>query len=161
MAKYDPEKKLAYSLFSEGHSFKYANSKMPHVSERSVRRWHEEYINSGGKDSFNFNAVVTAETQRTPEEWVSYAEEQSTEILTSNVNVRGKIEKLLLEQLDQEHINYRALGCLVSSMAIIEKQIWLFGSFSYLDVNKAAKLLSSMGFIITDPSGKLTGDNDG
>ena len=48
----------------------------------------------------------------------------------------------------------------VGKIALILMQIWLFGSFSYLDVNKAAKLLSSMGFIITDPSGKLTGEND-
>jgi len=132
---------------------------MPHISERTIRRWYDEYVSKGGKDTRQLDAIAKAENQRTPEEWVNYAEEQATEILTSNVKIRGRIEKLLSQQLDQEEINYRALNCLVASMSTIEKQIWLFGSFSYLDVNRASKLLTSMGFIITDPSGKLTGES--
>jgi hypothetical protein len=49
------------------------------------------------------------------------------------------------------------LGAQISNF---QKQEWLFGSFAYLDINKAVKLLTSMGYSVSDSSGILSGENN-
>ncbi|MDB9402534.1 helix-turn-helix domain containing protein [Microcystis aeruginosa CS-567/02-A1] len=155
MGKYSAEKKEIFRLFEQGYSIKYACSKLPHVSNRTVYNWHKEYIQSGGNDRRK-NADIEAITRIqssdiSPEEWIDYAEKTSEEILTSNAKIRVRLEELLWHELGKpEDVNTRAINSLVSCLCVIQKQEYLFGSFAYLDINRAIKLLDSLGYKVQE-----------
>jgi hypothetical protein len=91
--------------------------------------------------------------------WAKSAENHAQEILDNNAKIRRRLEVLLLNEIEKEaDINLRSVSILGAQICNFQKQEWLFGSFAYLDINKAVKLLTSMGYSVSDSSGVLTGD---
>lgn len=147
------ERIAAKNFFKEGLNVQSVSAKMPHVSQRTIFRWHKEY-----KDENGLNAVVETEIQAivlsdnggiSADNWVKSAESHAQEILDNNAKIRKRLEELLWQEIGKDaDINFRSVNILAAHICNFQKQEWLFGSFAYLDINRAAKLLNSMGYKI-------------
>jgi hypothetical protein len=94
-------------------------------------------------------------------DWVKSAETHAQEILDNNAKIRRRLETLLLNEIEKEaDINLRSVNILAAAVCNFQKQEWLFGSFAYLDINKAAKLLNSVGYVLSLPKELKEQNND-
>jgi hypothetical protein len=138
---------------------------MPHVHERTVYRWYKEYKENNGLDAVvetQIQAIVMSDSSGIlADNWAKSAENHAQEILDNNAKIRRRLEVLLLNEIEKEaDINLRSVSILGAQISNFQKQEWLFGSFAYLDINKAVKLLTSMGYSVSDSSGILSGENN-
>lgn len=159
------EKTAARKYFKEGLSVQAVKAKMPHVHERTVYRWYKEYKENNGLDAVvetQIQAIVMSDSSGIlADNWAKSAENHAQEILDNNAKIRRRLEVLLLNEIEKEaDINLRSVSILGAQICNFQKQEWLFGSFAYLDINKAVKLLTSMGYSVSDSSGILTGENN-
>jgi hypothetical protein len=159
------ERLAAKKYFQEGLSVQSVMAKMPHISQRTIFRWHKEY-----KDENGLNAVVETDIEAiilssdsgiSAADWVKSAETHAQEILDNNAKIRRRLETLLLNEIEKEaDINLRSVNILAAAVCNFQKQEWLFGSFAYLDINKAAKLLNSVGYVLSLPKELKEQNND-
>jgi len=148
------ERIAAKKYFQEGLSVQSVMAKMPHISQRTIFRWHREY-----KDENGLNPVVESDIEAivlssdsgiSAQEWVKSAENHAQEILDNNAKIRRRLEELLWQEISKDaDINLRSVNILGAQICNFQKQEWLFGSFAYLDINKAVKLLTSMGYAVS------------
>lgn len=160
MTKKDEKAKI-WELFKKGISVAELE-KTSSINRRTLYRWYSEYQGSQDKeDSSPIVSEVVKETKSQTEsqleidfndDWVNVASKQSIKHCLVNGQIAKALSNILIKEIQQSDINYRAVSALSASISIHSKLHREYGMFYLLDVNKAAKMLESEGYIVSDPS---------
>ena len=164
MAKSE-EKLRIFELFRKGISVADV-AKTSKTPERTLYRWYKEYQDSqeSKKDTPVIGRVVK-ETRSQSEsqleidfndDWVSVASKESIKHCICNGQIAKALSNILIKEIQQSDINYRAISALSASINVHSRLHRDYGMFYLLDINKAAKMLESEGYIVSSPSEPVT-----
>ena len=154
------EKLRIFELFRKGVSV-VELEKTTNVNRRTLYRWYKEYQENKEEDNSPIIGEVVVETKKQVEsqleidfndDWVNIASKQSIKHCLVNGQIAKALSNILIKEIQQSDINYRAVSALSASISIHSKLHREYGMFYLLDVNKAAKMLESEGYIVSDPS---------
>jgi transposase-like protein len=160
MAKSE-EKLRIFELFRKGISVADV-AKTSKTPERTLYRWYKEYQDSqeSKKDTPVIGRVVKETRSQSEsqleidfnEDWANVATKESIKHCICNGQIAKALSNILIKEIQQSDINYRAISALSASISIHSKLHREYGMFYLLDINKAAKMLESEGYIILNPS---------
>lgn len=170
MAKTE-EKLRIFELFRRGISVAELE-KTSAIPRRTLYRWFNEFIaNSSSQDKEEVSKVkediskVQVQTESKVkleldeidfrDDWVNVANKSSIKGCLINGRIAEKLSEIMLEQLNQDDLNFRAVGCLSSAINNHFRLQRDFGMFYLLDINKAIKMLENSGYEISNPSEPL------
>lgn len=130
---------------------------------RTLFRWYEQWRDNKApkEDNAPLISEVIKETKSQTEsqleidfndDWANVALKQSIKHCLVNGQIAKALSNILIKEIQQSDINYRAVSALSASISIHSKLHREYGMFYLLDVNKAAKMLESEGYIVSDPS---------
>lgn len=165
MPKYRNEDKLhIFEMFKKGLRVKDI-SKTSNIPFKTLYRWWKEWqegnnTNTPNKDIDALQAKITA-IQRTSEcetetelekiNWVDFANKQSLEACISNGLIRKNLSELLLEEINKQDKNYRALSILSNCINIHSKLEREYGLYdTVLNPDKAINALTAMGYVVSE-----------
>lgn len=134
---------------------------------RTLFRWYEQWRENKApkEDNTPLISEVVKETKSQTEsqleidfndDWANVALKQSIKHCLVNGQIAKALSNILIKEIQQSDINYRAVSALSASISIHSKLHREYGMFYLLDVNKAAKMLESEGYTVTDPSEPTT-----
>ena len=160
MAKSE-EKLRIFELFRKNISVADV-AKTSKTPERTLYRWYKEYQDSqeSKKDTPVIGRVVKEARSQSEsqleidfnEDWANVATKESIKHCICNGQIAKALSNILIKEIQQSDINYRAISALSASISIHSKLHRDYGMFYLLDINKAAKMLESEGYIILNPS---------
>ena len=156
MAKSE-EKLRIFELFRKGISVADV-AKTSKTPERTLYRWYKEYQDSqeSKKDTPVIGRVVEETRSQLEidfnENWANVATKENIKHCICNGQIAKALSNILIKEIQQSDINYRAISALSASISIHSKLHREYGMFHLLDINKAAKMLESEGYIILNPS---------
>ena len=160
MAKSE-EKLRIFELFRKNISVADV-AKTSKTPERTLYRWYKEYQDSqeSKKDTPVIGRVVKEARSQSEsqleidfnEDWANVATKESIKHCICNGQIAKALSNILIKEIQQSDINYRAISALSASISIHSKLHREYGMFYLLDINKAAKMLESEGYIILNPS---------
>jgi transposase-like protein len=130
---------------------------------RTLYRWYGEWRENKEvrEDNSPIVSEVVAETKKQVEsqleidfrdDWVNVAGKESIKHCICNGQIAKALSNILIKEIQQSDINYRAVSALSASISIHSKLHREYGMFYLLDINKAAKMLESEGYEVSDPS---------
>lgn len=133
------------------------------IPRRTIFRWYSEWRENKAAKEDNAPVISQAisETKVQTEsqleidfndDWANVATKQSIKHCLVNGQIAKALSNILIKEIQQSDINYRAVSALSASISIHSKLHREYGMFYLLDVNKAAKMLESEGYEVTDPS---------
>lgn len=101
------------------------------------------------------NQIITkyfdSEFLNVNDDWENVAKKLTQEHLTTHRNLRVKLAELLTNQIEEKDLNIRAIQILSRTVCAHTDIERAAASLSYLDVNRAAKLLIQQGLVISSP----------
>ena len=165
-------KQKALELFAKGlHPPDVSASLGIHI--RNVQRWFKEFTNQkNGANSpeENIGKVVTAGLEEyayvpssededdrnlTPwisKKWLNAANALSTDHYRAHLDVRQRIETILIEKLQESDLNLRSVHVLSLALTRHIDGERTATSLDLIDVNRAAKVVESHGLSVIDPT---------
>ena len=128
---------------------------------RTLFRWYEQWRENKEVRADNSPVIseVVAETKKQVEsqleidfrdDWVNVASKESIRHCICNGQIAKALSNILIKEIQQSDINYRAVNALSASINIHSKLHREYGLFYLLDINKAFKLIENEGYAITD-----------
>lgn len=159
------EKLRIFELFRKGVSV-VELEQTTNINRRTLYRWYKEYQENKEEEKEKENNLpvisqvveeVKVQTESQLEidfrdDWVAVASKQSIKHCLVNGQIAKALSNILIKEIQQSDINYRAVSALSASISIHSKLHREYGMFYLLDINKAAKMLESEGYEVTDPS---------
>lgn len=165
MPKYRNEDKLhIFEMFKKGLKVKDI-SKTSNIPFKTLYRWWNEWTSGNRESSTNGDieplkskieaiqraSAVETETELEKIDWVDFANKQSLEACISNGLIRKSLSELLLEEINKQDKNYRALSILSGCINIHSKLEREYGLYDVvLNPDKAINALTSMGYSVTE-----------
>lgn len=133
------------------------------TARRTLYRWYSEWREAREVKEGDTHVIseTIKEVKQTTEsqievdfndDWVRVASKQSIKHCLVNGQIAKALSNILIKEIQQNDINYRAISALSASISIHSKLHREYGMFYLLDINKAAKMLESEGYIILNPS---------
>jgi hypothetical protein len=130
---------------------------------RTLYRWYGEWRDNKAPKDDNTPVIseVVTETKKQVEsqleidfrdDWANVASKQSIKHCIINGQIAKALSNILINEIQQTDINYRAVSALSSSIAIHSKLHREYGHFDLLNINKAIKMVESEGYEISNPS---------
>lgn len=152
------EKLRIFELFRKGVTVPEV-AKTCKTPERTLYRWFREYQDSLTMQPIK-EAVKEVKVQVEKElndidfqdDWVNVATKQSISHCLVNGKIAEELSTILLNEIQQPDINYRAVSALSSSINVHSRLHREYGMFYLLDPNIALKKLESEGFEVSNPS---------
>jgi hypothetical protein len=156
------EKLKIFELFKKGVTVPELE-KTSTVNRRTLYRWFKEYQAScEQKEDLQPISETVKEIKSQIEvqldginfqdDWVNVATAQSVKHCIVNGQIAEELASILLNEIKQPEINYRAVSALSSSINVHSRLHREYGMFYMLDVNKAIKMVESEGYIIQNPA---------
>ena len=134
---------------------------------RTLFRWYSEWREN--KEEKEDNSPIVSEVVKESkvqteaqleiefnDDWVAVASKQSIKHCLVNGQIAKALSNILIKEIQQSDINYRAVSALSASISIHSKLHREYGMFYLLDINKAAKMLESEGYTVSDPTTTTT-----
>ena len=161
MSKAD-EKLRIFELFRKGVSV-VELEKTTSINRRTLYRWFKEFQDNqeSKEDNLPIISQVVKETKVQTEsqleidfseDWATVASKQSLKHCICNGQIAKALSNILIKEIQQQDINYRAVSALSASINVHSRLHREYGMFYLLDINKAAKMLESEGYIVSSPS---------
>ncbi|MBD2667313.1 helix-turn-helix domain-containing protein [Richelia sinica] len=161
------EKLQTFELFRKGIKIKDIENTSS-VSRKTLYRWWDEFqANNEPSTQENKEDAIEAKIEAiksesnkavsdaeiNPIDWINFASEQSLEGCVCNGLIRKKLSELMLCELNQPDINYRAVSALSSSINIHSRLEREFGLYDLvLNPQKAIATVEKHGYIINNPA---------
>ena len=152
------EKLRIFELFRKGISVTDV-AKTSKTPERTLYRWYKEFeanqIINPIKDAVREVRVELDSGLNEidfSQDWLKVIASNSIKGCLINCKIREKLSSILLNQLDEPDLNFRAIAALSSSINIHSRLERDFGLYYLLDPNAAMQKLTSEGYEVIDPS---------
>lgn len=152
------EKLKIFELFKKGVT-------VPEVAqtcktpERTLYRWYKEFEHNQSMQPVK-EAVEAVKAQVEKElndidfsqDWIKIISKNSINGCLVNMKIRERLSDVLLNELEQQDLNFRAIAALSSSINIHARLERDFGMYYMIDPNVAIKRIESEGYIIQNPA---------
>lgn len=161
------DKLRIFDLFRRGIKIKDI-AQTCNVSSKTLYRWWDEWKNNYSdqphkeEDTKPLEAKIEAIQKASVSEsklelelekinWIDFANKQSLEACIANGLIRKNLSEILLEEINKQDINYRALSILSNCINVHSKLEREYGLYdTVLNPDKAMTLLTSMGYSVRE-----------
>jgi transposase-like protein len=160
------EKLKIFKLFEKGATVPELE-KTTNINRRTLYRWYKEFEQNQTMQPVK-EAVQAVKVQVEQElndidfsqDWIKIISKNSINGCLVNMKIRERLSDVLLNELDQPDLNFRAIAALSSCINIHARLERDFGMYYMLDPNVAIKRIESEGYIIQNPADEpITIDN--
>ncbi|MTJ10742.1 helix-turn-helix domain-containing protein [Anabaena sp. UHCC 0204] len=131
------------------------------TARRTLYRWYSEWKSNKapkGDDTPIISEIVTEVKSQVEsqldidfrDDWVNVASKQSIKHCLVNGQIAEELSTILLNEIQQQDINYRAVSALSASINVHSRLHREYGMFYLLDPNTAIKRVEAEGYTIND-----------